>query len=81
MARCASYAATKTLAGVAVVESIMNDPDQPGSTRVLAWCALRDTGFGKPETRVFANVEHTMRPITVIAPGGATELPLIDVED
>jgi hypothetical protein len=71
----------KTLAGVAIVEQIMNDPEQPGSTRIAAWCALRDTGFGKPETRVFADVQHSLRPITIVPPGGLKELPLIDVSE
>jgi hypothetical protein len=70
----------KTLQGVAIVEAIMNDETQPGSTRIAAWCALRDTGFGRPETRVFADVQHSLRPITIVPPGGLKELPLIDVE-
>jgi len=41
----------KTLAGVEAVDEILWDPAQPGSTRVAAWCALRDTGFDKPAQR------------------------------
>jgi hypothetical protein len=38
----------KTIAGVDRIYEILNDPDEPGATRVAAWCALRDTGYGKP---------------------------------
>jgi len=37
------------------------DREQPGSTRVAAWCALRDTGFDKPAQRI-AFKDYTEHP-------------------
>jgi hypothetical protein len=51
----------KTMAGVEAVDAILWDPEQPGSTRVAAWCALRDTGFDKPAQRV-AFKDYTEHP-------------------
>src|SRR5215470_11109873 len=51
----------KTIAGVERMEEILNDPNQPGSTRVAAWCALRDTGFDKPAQRI-AFKDYTEHP-------------------
>jgi len=42
----------KTIAGVERMYEILNDPQQPGSTRVAAWVALRDTGFDRPAQRI-----------------------------
>jgi hypothetical protein len=42
----------KTIEGVEAIYEIAMDPAQPGSTRVAAWCALRDTGFDRPAQRI-----------------------------
>jgi hypothetical protein len=51
----------KTIEGVEAVEEILWDPAQPGSTRVAAWTALRDTGFDKPAQRI-AFRDYTEHP-------------------
>ena len=51
----------KTIKGVDAVEEILWDREQPGSTRVAAWCALRDTGFDKPAQRI-AFKDYTEHP-------------------
>jgi hypothetical protein len=35
-------------ADVEYLHEIICDKEQPGATRVMAWCALRDTAYGKP---------------------------------
>lgn len=51
----------KTIAGVERMYEILNDPQQPGSTRVAAWVALRDTGFDRPAQRIAFN-DYTNDP-------------------
>jgi len=51
----------KTIAGVERMYEILNDPQQPGSTRVAAWIALRDTGFDRPAQRIAFN-DYTNDP-------------------
>jgi len=84
----------KTTAGVDRIYEIRNDPDEPGATRVAAWCALRDTGFGKPAQAIAfkdfteappADLGKTGSSIDRMADvyawmiGATTEPPVIDV--
>jgi hypothetical protein len=63
----------KTIEGVEAVEEILWDPAQPGSTRVAAWTALRDTGFDKPAQRI-AFKDYTDHPTNSMLPMGSNEL-------
>ena len=45
-----------TLAGLPLIEAILKDPKEPGATRIKAWEAFRDTGYGKPPQAIDLNV-------------------------
>jgi hypothetical protein len=60
----------KTMKGVEAVDEILWDPAQPGSTRIAAWCALRDTGFDKPAQRI-AFKDFTEHPAGDLPKNGA----------
>ena len=59
----------KTIAGIEAVDEILHDPAQPGSTRVAAWCALRDTGFDRPAQRI-AIKDYTEHPASNLLKDG-----------
>ena len=45
-----------TLDGLPLIEGILKDPAEPGATRIKAWEAFRDTGYGKPPQAIDLNV-------------------------
>ncbi len=45
-----------TLDGLPLIEAILQDPGEPGATRIKAWEAFRDTGYGKPPQAIDLNV-------------------------
>ena len=60
----------KTIESVDAIYDIVQDPAQPGATRVAAWCALRDTGFDKPAQRI-AFKDFTEHPVGDLPKNGA----------
>jgi hypothetical protein len=60
----------KTIESVDAIYDIVQDPAQPGATRVAAWCALRDTGFDKPAQRI-AFKDFTEHPAGELPKDGA----------
>ncbi len=45
-----------TLEGLPLIEAILKDTTEPGATRIKAWEAFRDTGYGKPPQAIDLNV-------------------------
>jgi hypothetical protein len=64
-------ARTYTVEAIGTLRAIMQDPQQPGATRVAAATALLDRGYGRPPQAIAAEVVTKF----------AFELPLVELTE